>query len=226
MSAARIIAVTVSDATDPGAMAAADYLAQAGWRTQLFAIEDGGGEAYEQFLRKGQAAAAVDYTLADLAAARLRNQDSGKNRLTGAAVRGLPQVIVPGGVDCVAFRSRLPSGLEGRAQLLVKASLTLVRTNAEDNDAFGREIAFKASASKGPVAVVMPRGGLSAWGGPRRPLDDPLADKTLLDSLYQWKSPQVQVIESDRHVNDYLFAQIAAERLLKMLAQGQPGRGR
>lgn len=226
MNTPRVIAVTISDSTEPGATAAADYLAQAGWKAQLFTVEDGGGEAYEQFLSKGQAAAALDYTLADLAAARLRGTEVSKNRLTAAATRGLPQVIVPGGLDCAPFRSRLPSGLEGRAQHLVKASLTLVRTSAEDTDAFGREIAFKASASKGSVAVVVPRGGLSHWGGPRRPMDDPLADKMLLDSLYLWRSPQVQVIESDRHVNDYLFAQIAAERLLKMLTQGLPARWR
>jgi hypothetical protein len=46
----------------------------------------------------------------------------------------------------------------------------------------------------------------------------------LLESLYQWKSPQVEIIESDRHINDYLFAQIAAERLLKMLVARQPQR--
>lgn len=222
MNLPRVIAVTVGDATEAGATSAADHLSQSGWKAQLFRVEDGGGLAYEAFLKRKQAAAALDYSLGDLAVSRLRGGTITKDRLTAAGALGLPQVIVPGGLDCAAFRSPLPSGYENRRRYSVIAHLKLVRTVAEDNDAFGKEIAFKASASKGPVTIVVPRGGLSQWGGVGRPLDDPLADRALLESLYQWKSPQVQVIESERHVNDYLFAQIAAERLLQMLATCPP----
>jgi uncharacterized protein (UPF0261 family) len=224
MNSPRAIAVTVSDATQTGATAAAEFLEQAGWKAQLFRVEDGGGAAFEAFLSKGQAAGALDYTLGDLAEMRLRGTNLTKDRLTTAAMKGLPQVIVPGGIDCVAFRSRPPSGFDDRIRHSVNAFLTLIRTNREDNDAFGKELAFKASASKGPVVIAVPRGGLSVWDGLKRPLDLPLANQAFLESLYQWKSPRVEVVESDRHVNDYFFAQIAAERLLKMLVGRTPGR--
>jgi uncharacterized protein (UPF0261 family) len=224
MNLPRTIAVTVSDATETGATAAAEYLQSAGWKAQLFRTEDGGGKAFETYLAKGQAAAALDFTLGDLAEMRLRGTSTATDRLTAAAMKGIPQVIVPGGLDCVTFRSRIPSGFDDRLQYSVNAYQTLVRTSQEDNDAFGKELAFKASACKGPVIIVVPRGGLSEWDGPRRPLDYPMANQALLESLYQWKSPRVEVIESDRHINDYLFAQITAERLLKMLAQWLPGR--
>jgi uncharacterized protein (UPF0261 family) len=225
MSVTLPIAVTVGEGTEPGATSAADHLRHAGWATQLFQIEDGGGQAFESFLKKGQALAVLDYTVGDLAEARLRGTASmGANRLTSASAKALPQVIVPGGLDSVSFRSRIPSSHGERPQFSINAYQTLVRTTAEDNDAFGKEIAFKAAASKGPVAVVVPRGGLSEWDGPGLPLDDPLANKALVDSLYHWRSPDVEVIESERHINDYLFAQIAAERLMKMLNARPPAR--
>src|SRR4051794_1063638 len=98
MSLTRQIAITVGDATEAGATAAAEYLQQAGWRAQLFRVEDGGGHAFETFLAKGHAAAALDYTLGDLAEARLRGDPAAcTNRLTGAAKVGVPLVVVPGG---------------------------------------------------------------------------------------------------------------------------------
>src|SRR3954447_6464932 len=100
MSVSGCIAMTVSEATEPGATAAAEFLKNAGRRTQLFRIEDGGGKAFESFITKGQASAALDYTLNDLADMRLRgNQPMSADRLTSASSRAIPQVIVPGGLD-------------------------------------------------------------------------------------------------------------------------------
>src|SRR5262245_40205847 len=132
MSATLPIAVTVGEGTEPGATSAADHLRHAGWPTQLFQVEEGGGQAFESFVKKGQALAVLDYTLSDVAEARLRGTPTmGANRLTSASVRGLPQVIIPGGLDSVPFRSRIPSSHGERPQFSINARLTLVRTTAE-----------------------------------------------------------------------------------------------
>ncbi len=222
MSLNRLIAVTIDDATEEGAMAAVDYLRKSGWRSQLYHLRNNGGLAMEYYLQQGHAAAVLDYTLGDIAATSLNGRDaSGPDRLTSASLLGLPQVIVPGSLDHVAFSGVAPSFFDLRQQHHPDDYTTLVRTSAEENDSFGREIAYKASASPGKVTVVFPLGGLSPWDGESRPLHDPAANQTLLDSIYLWKTPQVNVVESHRHINDHHFAQIAADNLLKMLVERQ-----
>jgi uncharacterized protein (UPF0261 family) len=39
----------------------------------------------------------------------------------------------------------------------------------------------------------------------------------LLDSIALWKAPQITLVESNRHINDPLFAQIVVDQLLKLI---------
>jgi uncharacterized protein (UPF0261 family) len=92
-----------------------------------------------------------------------------------------------------------------------------MRTTPEENDRLGKEIAHKASAAKGPTAVLVPLKGVSAIDAEGKPFWWPDADRALFDSLRLWMSPHVQLVELDLHVNDPQFAQIAASTLMSMV---------
>jgi len=93
----------------------------------------------------------------------------------------------------------------------------LMRTTPEENDELGKEIAHKASAANGPTAVLIPLKGVSALDAEGNAFWWPEADAALFQSLRNWMSPQVRLIELDLHINDAAFAETAARTLLEMM---------
>lgn len=218
MSLNRMIAVSIDPTVEVGALAAVDSLRNGGWRSQLFVTGNKQTSAFEHaILHDPSIQAVLDFSLRDLAEVRLGiHAGSNPVRLTSASTLGLPQVIVPGALDHVIVHRTYESS-DARKTLKIDDISTMVRTSPEDNDAFGKDLAFKASASKGPVIFVFPRGGLSHRDGEGQPLYNQKANQALLDSLHLWKAPNVELIESHRHINDPHFAQIVVDQLLKLL---------
>ena len=68
-----------------------------------------------------------------------------------------------------------------------------------------------------PTAVVVPLRGVSAIDAEGKPFWWPEADQALFQSLRNWLSPDVKLIERDLHINDPAFAQTCVETLLAML---------
>src|SRR3984957_20100815 len=111
----------------------------------------------------------------------------------------------------------VPEKFRGRRFYQHNPTVTLMRTTPEENDQLGKEIAHKASASRGPTAVLLPLRGVSALDQEGKAFWWPEADAALFQSLRNWISPHVPLIELDLHINDPQFAQIAAETLLRMM---------
>jgi uncharacterized protein (UPF0261 family) len=110
----------------------------------------------------------------------------------------------------------VPEKFRGRRFYQHNPTVTLMRTTPEENDRLGKEIAEKASAARGPTAVLVPRRGVSAIDAEGQPFWWPEADAALFQSLRQWVSRDVRLIELDLHINDSAFAQTAANLLLEM----------
>lgn len=217
MSLNHVVAVTIDPSVERGALAAVDFLRKTGWRTQLIIEGSSAGSSLDQtILQDGSIQAVLDFSLNELAAIQTGNRIASlPERLTSASRFGLPMVIVPGAVDHVV--EHRPIAPVPRNSHKIDDHTLLLRTTPTENDAIGKEIAFKASASSGQVTIVFPRGGLSHWDAEGMPMWDHQADSTLLDSLHLWKAPNIELIESHRHINDPLFAQIAVDQLLKLL---------
>jgi len=92
-----------------------------------------------------------------------------------------------------------------------------MRTTSEENDQLGKEIAQKASAARGPTAVVVPLRGVSAIDQEGQPFWWPEADAALFQSLRNWLAPQVELIELDLHINDAGFADAMASALIRLM---------
>ena len=77
--------------------------------------------------------------------------------------------------------------------------------------------------TKGPVVVLIPRGGVSALDAPGGPFEDPSADRALFEAVTAGLAghPFVRVEARDEHINDPSFAAAAARTLLGLL--GRPG---
>ncbi len=195
---------------------------QAGYEVLVFHATGTGGMTMESFIHDGLIAAVLDITTTELADELVGGiLSAGPDRLTAAALHGTPQVIAPGALDMVNFgpRETVPVKFKGRRFYQHNPNVTLMRTTPEENDQLGKEIAHKASAARGPTAILLPLRGVSALDREGQPFWDPEADFALFQSIRNWLSPHVRLLERDLHINEPAFAEEAVQVLLKMMCR-------
>jgi uncharacterized protein (UPF0261 family) len=194
-----------------------------GYEVIVFHATGSGGRTMENLIRDGFVQGVLDLTTTELADELCGGvMAAGRDRLTAAALRGVPQVISLGALDMVNFGppETVPAKYHDRLFHRHNANVTLMRTTPEENDRLAMEIVNKASASAGPVRILVPRGGVSGLDAPGGPFWHPAADAALFESLRNWAYPATLLQEYDDHINDELFATAAAEELLAMLGRG------
>jgi uncharacterized protein (UPF0261 family) len=215
-----LITATMFGVTTPCVEAARKHVEEAGFEVLVFHATGTGGQTMESFIADGLIAGVLDLTTTELADELVGGVlTAGPDRLTAAGLRGVPQVICVGALDMVNFGppETVPEKFKDRRFYQHNPTVTLMRTTPEENDRLGKEIAHKASAAKGPTAVLMPLKGVSAIDAEGKPFWWPEADRALFDSMRLWMSPHVRLVEADLHINDPQFAQLAASTLLQMV---------
>jgi uncharacterized protein (UPF0261 family) len=219
-----VITATMFGVTTPCVEAARAHLEKAGHEVLVFHATGTGGQTMEAFIADGIVAGVLDVTTTELADELVGGVlSAGPDRLTAAALRGVPQVIALGALDMVNFGppETVPERFRGRKFYQHNPTVTLMRTTPQENDQLGKEIAQKASAAKGPTAVFVPRKGVSALDREGQPFWWPEADEALFQSLRNWMGPGVRLVELNLHINDPEFAEEMAKSLLEMLS-GRP----
>ncbi len=217
-----LVTATMFGVTTPCVEAARKLVEEAGNEVLVFHATGTGGQTMEAFVHDGLVIGVLDLTTTELADELVGGVlSAGRDRLTAAGLRGVPQVISLGALDMVNFGppDTVPEKFRGRRFYQHNPTITLMRTTPEENDKLGKEIAEKASAARGPTAVLVPRRGVSAIDADGKPFWWPQADAALFASLRQWMSPQVELIELDLHINDPAFAASAATKLLQFVTK-------
>jgi uncharacterized protein (UPF0261 family) len=215
-----LLTATMFGVTTPCVETARQVCEAADYEMLVFHATGSGGMTMESFIRDGLIDGVLDITTTELADELVGGElSAGPDRLTAAALRGIPQVISLGALDMVNFgpRHTVPEKFRDRRFYQHNPNVTLMRTTPEENDKLGKEIAQKASAAKGPTAVLLPLRGVSAIDAEGQPFWWPEADAALCQSLRNWMSPDVELIELDMHINDPPFAATAAGKLLEYL---------
>lgn len=215
-----LITATMFGVTTPCVEAARARLEGAGYEVLVFHATGTGGQTMEAFVGDGLIRGVLDVTTTELADELVGGAlSAGPDRLTAAGARGVPQVIGLGALDMVNFGppQTVPERFAGRRFYQHNPTVTLMRTTPEENDRLGKEIAQKASAARGPTAVYVPLRGVSALDREGQPFWWPQADEALFQSLRNWMSPHVRLVELEMHINDPAFAAAMAEGLLRMM---------
>jgi uncharacterized protein (UPF0261 family) len=215
-----LVTATMFGVTTPCVEAARRLLEASDYEVLVFHATGTGGMTMESFVRDGLIRGVLDVTTTELADELVGGVlSAGRDRLTAAGLCGVPQVISLGALDMVNFGppDTVPEKFRGRRFYQHNPSITLMRTTPDENDRLGKEIAEKASAARGPTAVVVPLRGVSAIDREGQPFWWPEADQALFQSLRHWMSPHVRLIELDLHVNDADFAGSMARTLLELM---------
>ncbi len=178
-----------------------------------------GGRTMEELIRDGLVNGVLDLTTTELADELVGGvMAGGPDRLTAAAIMGVPQVISVGALDMVNFGppETVPAKFQDRRFHHHNPTVTLMRTTPEENDRLGKEIAEKACAARGPTAILLPLRGVSALDREGGPFWWPEADAALFQSIRNWVYG-VELIELDCHINDPEFARVAVATLKRLM---------
>jgi len=214
-----LIAASMFGVTTPCVMRAREVLEAAGYEVLVFHATGNGGQAMESLIAERLIAGVLDITTTELADELVGGiLTAGPDRLTAAGGNDIPQVISVGALDMVNFGppETIPEKFKERQFYRHNATVTLMRTTADENRRLGEEIGRKAAASTGPTAILLPKKGISAIDRAGQPFDSPEAREALFAGIHA-TSGTVRVRELDCHINDPEFAEAAAKTLIDLL---------
>lgn len=217
-----LIGATMFGVTTPCVTTAREWLERNGYEVLVFHATGAGGQSMEALVAGGFLRGVLDITTTELADELVGGVFSaGQNRLEKAGQRGVPQVVSLGALDMVNFGplETVPERFRERNLYIHNPTVTLMRTTPAECAELGRQIGTKLSAAKGPVALFIPRGGVSAISTDGGVFHDPAADAALIDSLLASVGPNVEVHDLDDDINDPRFAEMMARRLTELIAE-------
>lgn len=179
-----------------------------------------GGKAMESLILENCFAGVLDITSTELADELCNGVCSaGPNRLEAAGQLGIPQVVVPGCMDMVNFGTMesVPEKYKTRQLYSWVPTVTLMRTNEDENKALGEILAKKLNQASGPTAVLFPENGLSQIDAEGNVFYNPESNLALSKSIQDNLKSEIPFVNLPFHINGQEFAGAAVERLLEMM---------
>lgn len=186
-----------------------------------------GGRAMEKLVDGGLLAGVLDISTTEVADLLVGGVLAATEDRFGAPARtGLPYVGSCGALDMVNFgaRSTVPARFAGRTLYEHNASVTLMRTTADECRCIGEWVGSRLNALEGPVRFLLPEGGLSMIDAPDQPFFDPEADAALFEALERTvvQTDRRRLVRSPSHVNDPDFAAALVEAFLEVVREPPP----
>jgi uncharacterized protein (UPF0261 family) len=203
-------------------------LSAKGYEVLVFHATGVGGKTMESLVSEGLVDAVLDITTTEWADTVCGGIfDAGPERLSAPGKMGIPHLIVPGCVDMVNFGApdTVPKKYKeaGRKFYEWNPSVTLMRTNVEDNKKMGKIFAEKANAAKGPVAFLIPLRGVSILDGEGQPFCNWEADRAMFDEIKANLKKGIPLVEMDNNINDPEFSARAVEIMLDLISKRKRG---
>lgn len=216
-----LVAATMFGLTTPAVNYATEYLEKRGYEVLIFHATGVGGKTMESLIDNGYIEGVLDLTTTEWCDELFGGVlNAGPNRLEAAALNKVPQVVSLGAIDMVNFGSfdTVPSKYKGRKFYKHNPSVTLMRTNKEENKLLGEKIAEKLNLAKQDTVLIIPNKGLSGIDKEGEVFYGPEEDKILFDSIKKnLNSDVVKIIDMDTVINDKNFAETAAQELIHMM---------
>ena len=183
-------------------------LEERGYEVVVFHTVGAGGEALEELVREQDVAVLVDLSLHELTDHRFGGDyDAGPERGGTALKRGVPTILVPGNVDFLVSGpfDKAVARFPGRKAHAHNAAITVIRAADEEIAAVGRVVAGFCGEAAGPVEILVPRDGLSAFDHPDGPLHAPGGPEAFLRGLRAEFDGACPVREVPAYINEPVF---------------------
>ncbi|HID61831.1 MAG TPA: UPF0261 family protein [Anaerolineae bacterium] len=213
-----LVGLTVFGFCTEGAMHVKSLLEARGYEMVAFHANGTGGMAMEDLVDQGVLSGVLDFATHEFADQLYGGYCGGigPGRLEAAGRRGIPQVVVPGGLDCIVLEFDSPETIPPQfrdRKIFWYDFRSGVRTSKEEMKTLAQTIAGKLNKARGPVKVVIPLRGWSEADGEGAPLHEPETNQVFIAELKRLLRPQIEVIEVDAHINEPEFAEAAVATL-------------
>ena len=208
-----LVAATMFGVTTPCVTHAQARLDELGYEVMVFHATGAGGDSMEALVQDGYFDAVLDITTTELADELAGGiHAAGPQRLNLETHPGVPRVVSLGALDMVNFGplNTVPDRYRTRQLYRHNAAVTLMRTDAGECAALGRLLAARLNEATAPVALLVPRLGVSAIDAEGQPFFEPEADAALFEAVLDAVAPDVEVHDLPLHLNDPEFADAAA----------------
>ena len=218
-----LVAATMFGVTTPAVDMARKYLEDKGYEVLTFHATGAGGKAMEKLVSGGYFKGVLDLTTTEWCDELFGGVlHAGPDRMDAAGKNGIPQVVSVGALDMVNFGAydTVPAHYAHRKLYKHNPTVTLMRTNIEENRILGEKLAEKLNAAKSPTLLMLPLRGVSMIDAEGQDFYGPEEDRMLFDTLRKLvNKDKVQVIEMDNNINDMAFATQAAQKLIDLMEQ-------
>jgi uncharacterized protein (UPF0261 family) len=183
-----------------------------------------GGRSMEKLVDGGFLTGVIDITTTEVADFLLGGiLPCTEDRFGAIARTRVPYVGSCGALDMVNFGGidTVPQRYSGRKFYEHNPQVTLMRTTAAENRAFGEWIADRLNRCEGPVRFLIPEKGVSAIDAEGKPFHDPEADAALFAALQATlrQTDNRRLIRLPLHINDPAFAQALAQNFREISAE-------
>jgi len=205
----RQVALSTLGTTEACAARLREALAAGGFEVVTFHTNGAGGQAMEEMIEEGEFDMVIDLSLHEIADNFYGGEyDSGALRGTAALRKGIPAILVPGNVDFIVTgpladaRIKFPS----RRYHAHNDAITVTETSAAEMAELGGRLAEISEGAHGPVFILVPSRGFSAFGDKRGPFYNPARPAKFIEGLTdRLKDPGILKI-FPCHINDEEFS--------------------
>jgi uncharacterized protein (UPF0261 family) len=191
-------------------------LEEKGKEVVIFHTVGSGGAAMEEMIEQEAVSAVVDLSLHEIADHHFGGDyDAGPDRGRAALRRGIPTILVPGNIDFLVSgpldgaKKKFP----GRLYHVHNAAITVVRSMHAEIKQLARLVSDLANQATGPLSILVPLKGFSAFDSPEGPLPDPEAPEMFVQVLQKSLASQISLKTLSCHINDSEFSQAIIDDL-------------
>ena len=204
------VGITIYGQTTPAALAIKPRLEEKGYEVFTFHSNGTGGTALEELAVEGMLDAIFDLSTHEITDQIFGGIHAGNSdRLLAGGIKGIPRLVVPGGLDIITLRELETIPDKYRSQPYVKHNphITLVRLKQAQMIRVAEEMAKRLNQAAAPVTVVIPKGGYSFYNRDGLHFRDIAGDRAFVKTLRSRLNPEIDIIELDGHVNDPEFVE-------------------
>lgn len=220
-SSKPLVAATMFGVTTPAVDYARKYLEEKGYEVLIFHATGSGGKSMEKLVSGKYIKGVLDLTTTEWCDELFGGVlNAGPDRLDAAGQHGIPQVVSVGALDMVNFGpyDTVPGHYAHRNLYKHNPTVTLMRTDIEENRKLGEKLAEKLNASESPTTLMLPLRGVSMIDSEGQPFYGPEEDAMLFNTLRRLvNKDKVEIVEMDHNINDEIFAVAAAQKLIDLM---------
>jgi uncharacterized protein (UPF0261 family) len=209
--------------TETCAQSVRKALEEKGMEVVIFHTVGSGGAAMEEMIQQEKVTAVVDLSLHEIADHLFGGDyDAGPNRGSVALANGIPTILIPGNIDFLVSGPLDMAGRQfpNRKYHVHNAAITVVRTAQKEIKNLAGAVADLADQAKGPLAILVPVAGFSAFDRADGPLPDPKAPVLFADVLKKKLAARIPLKLLPHHINDPEFARAIVETLSELFEKG------